>query len=135
MSALVGKDVRTGAHPCFDRFVVELQPSDPAIQFPGYWVRYVPKPITASPSDLPVTIRGDAVLMVSLGSWMDGPEQNGYKGPRVVVPTNVSSILEYRLNEDFEGQSAWALGLDRTRPFTVTRLTAPPRLVVDVATG
>ena len=135
MSALVGKYVRTGGHRCFDRFVIELQPSDPAPGFPGYWVRYVPKPISASPSGLPVTIRGDAVLMVSLGSWMNGPEQKGYTGPTDVVPTNVSTILEYRLNEDFEGQSAWALGLDRTRDFTVNRLTAPPRLIVDIAKG
>lgn len=134
MSPLVGKDVRTGAHPCFDRFVVELQPSDPNLPLPAYWVRYVPKPISAAPSGLPVTIRGAAVLMVSLTSWMNGPEQNGYTGPTDVFPTNgVSTILEYQLNEDFEGQSAWALGLDRTRPFTVTTLTAPPRVVVDIA--
>lgn len=135
MSALVGKDVRTGAHKCFERFVIELQPADPALEFPGYWVRYVPKPISLSPSGIAITMRGDAVLMVSLGSWMAGPEPAGYIGPKDVFPTNVVSIREYRLVEDFEGQSAWALGLDRRRPFAVSTLTTPPRLVVDVASG
>lgn len=135
MSALVGKDVGTGAHKCFERFVIEFQPADPALEFPGYWVRYVPKPISLSPSGLGITIRGDAVLMVSVGSWMDGPEPTGYTGPKDMFPTNVVSIREYRLIEDFEGLSTWALGLDRRRPFTVSTLTAPPRLVVDVASG
>ena len=71
--------------------------------------------------------------MVSLGIWMQSPEGGGYQGPHDVVPTNVSTILEYRLVENFEGQSAWALGLDRTRSFRVITLTGPPRLVVDVS--
>lgn len=133
MSALVGNDVRTGAHACFERFVVELGPAGTPGPFPGYMVRYVPKPIRLSPSGLPITIRGTAVLQVSLGSWMNGPENRGYQGPDDVVPTNVSTILEYRLTEDFEGQSAWSLGLDRKRPFRVTTLTGPPRLVVDLS--
>jgi hypothetical protein len=133
MSRLVGKDVRAGSHPCYERFVVELGPNGTE-PFPGYFVRYVAKPITQSPSGLPVSIRGDAVLMVSLGSWMNGPENQGYQGPKDVVPHTVSVIREYRLVEDFEGQSAWAIGLDRERPFRVSTLTSPPRLVVDVAT-
>jgi hypothetical protein len=131
-SGLVGKAVRTGAHPCYERFVVELQSSATNDQFPGYFVRYVPKPISLAPSDQPITIRGDAVLMVSLGSWMNGPE-GGYAGPKDVLTTGLTAIREYRLVEDFEGQSAWALGLDRTRAFEVTTLTGPPRLVVDVS--
>jgi hypothetical protein len=131
-SGLVGKAVRTGVHPCYERFVIELQSKATNDQFPGYFVRYVPKPIRLAPSDQPITIRGDAVLMVSLGSWMNGPE-GGYSGPKDVVTSGLTAIREYRLVEDFEGQSAWALGLDRTRAFQVTTLTGPPRLVVDVS--
>jgi hypothetical protein len=32
-------------------------------------------------------------------------------------------------------QSAWAIGLDQRRPFTVTTVTDPPRIVIDVATS
>jgi len=131
-SGLVGKAVRSGVHPCYERFVIELQSNATNDQFPGYFVRSVPKPISLAPSDQPITIRGNAVLMVSLGSWMNGPE-GGYQGPKDVVTSGMTAIQEYRLVEDFEGQSAWALGLDRMRAFQVTTLTGPPRLVVDVS--
>ena len=49
LSGLVGRDIRTGAHPCFERVVIELQgPGD----LPGYRVEYVPDPVRLSPSDL-----------------------------------------------------------------------------------
>jgi hypothetical protein len=136
MSSLVGKDVRTGVHPCFERFVVELAPADrPLSAFPGYWVRYAVGPVTLSPSGLPVNIRGTATLLVSLASWMVGTQGNGYAGPRDVLPTVGSAIREYRLIEDFEGQSTWALGIDTARNFAVSVLTGPPRLVIDIQTS
>ena len=136
MSSLIGKDVRTGAQDCVDRFVIELQ-SDPknptSSAFPGYWVRYATGPVTLSPSDQQVTLRGSAMLLVSMGSAMQPlTGTTGYTGERDVVPTNVTVIQEYRLVEDFEGQSTWALGLDRVRNFAVTVLSNPSRLVVDI---
>jgi hypothetical protein len=86
------------------------------------------------PEGRPVVIRGGAALLVSLGSWMQRPDGTGYKGPSNVLPTNVSAIRQYRLTEDFEGQSTWAIGLDKVRDFQVTVLDGPPRLVVDIAT-
>ena len=134
MSSLVGKDVRTGADSCHERFVVELQasnaPTNPT--FPGYWVRYATGPVVLSPKGEEITLDGNAVLLVSMGSWMLNTENVGYHGPREVVPTNVTAIREYRLIEDFEGQSTWALGLDRKRNFRVFVLEGPPRLVVDI---
>jgi hypothetical protein len=136
MSSLIGKDVRTGAQECADRFVIELQPDskNPTTSaFPGYWVRYATGPVTLSPSDQPVTMRGSAVLLVSMGSAMQpATGTTGYTGARDVVPTNVTVIEEYRLVEDFEGQSTWALGIDGARNFAVTVLSNPPRLVVDI---
>jgi hypothetical protein len=135
MSSLVGKDVRTGTHPCMERFVIELQPTDQANpNFPGYWVRYATGPIALSPSDQPVTIRGGAVLLVSMGSPMQRTDGKGYAGSRDVVPTNIRVIREYRLIEDFEGQSTWAIGLDTVRNFKVSVFDGPPRLVVDIQT-
>jgi hypothetical protein len=135
MSSLVGKAVRTGTRPCMERFVIELQPTDQANpNFPGYWVHYVTGPLTASPSGQPFTIRGGAVLFVSMGAPMQRTDGTGYTGPRDVVPTNVSVIREYRLIEDFEGQSTWALGLDTLRNFKVSVLDSPARLVVDIQT-
>lgn len=136
MSSLVGKDVRTGADPCHERFVIELQPSNSPTSptFPGYWVRYATGPVMLNPKGEEITLDGNAVLLVSMGSWMLNTENAGYQGPRAVVPTNVSAMREYRLVEDFEGQSTWAIGLDKKRNFRVFVLDGPPRLVVDVAT-
>jgi len=136
MSSLIGKDVRTGAQECVDRFVIELQtdPKNPTSSaFPGYWVRYATGPVTLAPSDQQITLRGSAVLLVSMGSAMQPLSgTTGYTGARDVTPTNVTVIQQYRLVEDFEGQSTWALGLDRVRNFTVTVLADPARLVVDI---
>ena len=64
---------------------------------------------------------------------MPNPEGDGYDGPRELVPTNVESILELEQIENFEGMTAWAVGLDRERSFTVMTLENPTRLVVDVS--
>ncbi|HEY6629401.1 MAG TPA: hypothetical protein VI193_10495, partial [Acidimicrobiia bacterium] len=85
LSSLIGKDIRTGAQTCSERVVIELQPSEipTSAGFPGYFVRYATGPVTESPSDLPVTIEGNEVLLVSIGSWMTF-EDTGYTGPSQV---------------------------------------------------
>ena len=110
MSALVGADMRTGGHECFERVVLELQGSG---DLPGYQVRYEPDPILDSPRGEPVDIAGDATLVLSVGVWMTDIEGNGYQGPTEIVPNNVVNIRELELIENFEGQSAWAIGLDQ----------------------
>ena len=62
-------------------------------------------------------------------------DNEGYDGPSDIFPTNVAHILELRLVENFEGVTRWAIGVDRERPFVVTQLTDPPRLVIDVDTS
>lgn len=130
LSSLVGADIRTGAHPCFERVVIELG-GDGAM--PGYKVEYVDDPVLLSPSDQVVEIAGDATLVVSVGVWMTSVEGGGYQGPRQVFPVNVRHVEELRLIENFEGMSSWAIGLDIQRPFQVTTLTGPPRIVIDIS--
>jgi hypothetical protein len=129
LSSLVGREIRTGSHPCLERVVLELQ-GDGAM--PGYRVQYVDDPVRLSPSDLEVDIAGDATLVLSVGAWMTTMEGDGYQGPDRIDPTNVVVIQELRLIENFEGMHQWAIGLDRVRPFSVTTLSDPPRIVVDV---
>jgi len=132
LSGLVGKDIRTGAHECFERTVIELQGSG---EFPGWTVEYQPDPIVLGESNETAAIKGDATLVVRLGSWMQSMDNEGYDGPSDIFPTNVAHILELRLVENFEGVTRWAIGVDRERPFVVTQLTDPPRLVIDVDTS
>jgi hypothetical protein len=129
MSSLVGSDIRTGGHECFERVVVEFAGTG---ELPGYQVRYEPDPILDSPSGEPVDVAGDATLVISFGAWMPDIEGNGYSGPREFVPDNVSNILELQQIENFEGQGAWAIGLDQQRGFVVTSLSDPVRLVIDI---
>jgi hypothetical protein len=131
LSSLVGADIRTGRHDCFDRVVVELGGTG---ELPGYRVAYADDPIRLSPSDLEVEIAGDATLVLSAGSWMTTMEGDGYDGPHQIVPDGPSAILELRLVENFEGMFAWAIGVDHSRPFRVSTLPDPPRIVVDIAT-
>ena len=116
MSSLVGTDIRTGGHECFERVVLELGGTG---ELPGFQVQYEPDPILDSPSGEPVEVAGDATLVLSVGAWMPDIDGNGYQGPREFVPTNVVNIKELQQIENFEGQNAWAIGLDRQRDFTV----------------
>ena len=131
MSSLVGADIRTGRHECFERVVLELAGTG---ELPGYSVGYAADPIRLDPSDQIVDIAGAATLVLRFGSWMPTPEGNGYGGPTDITPTNVSDILQLRQIENFEGQAAWAIGLDRERPFHVSTLIDPVRIVIDIAT-
>jgi hypothetical protein len=130
LSTLVGTDIRTGGHECFERVVLELGGSG---ELPGFQVQYEPDPILDSPSGEPVEVAGDATLVLSVGVWMPDIEGNGYQGPREFVPTNVVNILELQQIENFEGQNAWAIGLDQQRDFAVSTLSDPFRIVIDIA--
>jgi len=131
MSGLVGNDIRTGAHPCFERVVIELQGQG---DFPGWKVEYQTDPIVLGESNEGADIRGDATLVARLGAWMGTPEGDGYQGPNQLVPDNVAHVLELRLVGNDEGVMRWAIGLDQRRSFAVTELSAPPRLVIDIST-
>ncbi len=131
LSGLIGSAVRTGAHPCYERFVLELQGSG---EFPGWWVRYEPGPLTDDPRGEPVDVAGSAYIVVTIESWMTNMEGEGYQGPTRITPTNVSHIEELVMLGNFESVTIWAIGLDRRRPFEVDVLESPPRLVIDIAT-
>jgi hypothetical protein len=131
MSGMVGSDIRTGAHPCFERVVIELAGAG---DMPGVRVEYVDDPVRLSPSDQTVEIDGDATLVISVAAWMPNMEGDGYAGPTDFSPANVSRIRQVRQIENFEGMTAWAIGLDTERDFEVAFFEAPARIVVDIAT-
>lgn len=129
MSSLVGVDIRTGTHPCFERVVIELGGSG---GFPGWAVEYVDDPVRLGESDEFVEIAGAATLFVRMGMWMPSMEGDGYAGPIQVFPGNVPHILELRETENFEGMCIWSIGVQAEYPFTVDVLHAPERLVIDI---
>lgn len=129
LSSLVGSAARLGEwpKPCTERFVLEFQGAgDP----PGWKAEYRPYEQVTGPSGEPPDIRGQAFLTLTAGSWMyPAPD---HRGPNVLRNDGLDVIHEAVLVENFEGLTMWALGLEEQRPFTVTELTDPYRIVIDV---
>jgi hypothetical protein len=132
MSALIGKDLRSAVYDeCTERVVIELQGDG---DFPGWQVAYPDGPVTAGESEDPVDLAGDAILEATVGSWMTTMEGTGYTGPTDIKPSGRQAVKEIKLVGNDEGVMRWAIGLDQERPFEVSVLPNPPRLVIDIAT-
>ncbi len=135
--ALWGVTMRIGRHECYDRWVLEL---DGPGAMPGWSVTpYAASTfaLDGSGEDLAPALAGSASLDIAIGAWVDGEaiDAPSYAGPRQVLGAPEGAIREARLLSGFEGITHVGLGLDRARPYRVTWLTSPPRLVVDVASG
>jgi hypothetical protein len=128
--------VRAGAHRCFDRATFEFRTSE--VHVPGYRIGYESAPIREDGSGRPVPVRGDAFLVVRLTPARDtrlsgaGAPRPTYRGPEAVEPRGGTRIIEVRRVSSYEGAVKWAIGVDRRRPFQVSTLRSPPRVVIDV---
>ena len=126
--------VRTAVHDGCDRVVFEFRDGAP----PGYQVGYKPGPFNKGESNEPLGVQGAAYLVVRLdkasgvdqSSPMAGPT---YTGSRALTNLGLDHAVEVVNSEDFEGILTWVIGLDSQRPFTVTTLSSPPRVVVDIS--
>jgi hypothetical protein len=135
MTSMVGVDIRTGTHSCYERIVIELADSTMPTPggMPGWWVRYADGPITLGQTDDQfVEVEGDATLLISMNAWMPSMDGEGWVGSTDIFPTNVTHVLELRQIDNWEGQNTWAIGIDTERPFRVFTLASPSRLVVDI---
>jgi hypothetical protein len=124
--------VRIGSHAGYDRVVFELDGD-----LPGYDVGYLDGPVTEDGSGEPIAVDGSAVLSVRLA-----PASGAIIGVDEVVQTYVGPdritgdgepVTEVVRAGDFEAQSTWAIGVDGMRPFTVSTLEGPTRIIVDVS--
>ena len=137
LSSLTGASMRVGRHDCFERFVFQMAGTGEA---PGWSVGYQ-DPMTADGSGEPIDLRGEADLAVTVGVWtvsdFEGrpDEWPPFEGPDDIVTTGYVALREARNLYAFEGVTQIGLGLDQQRPFRVTWLDGPARLVVDIYTG
>lgn len=124
--------VRVGKHTGYDRVVWQFSGSGR----PTYRVHYVDEPRADGSGDV-VDVRGDAFLEVMITTVTIPPAD----APR---PANASAaslagtvVAEARaVYGGFEGYGQSFVGVrDRERPFKVTVLTNPTRLVVDIYSG
>lgn len=124
-------EVRAAPQPGLDyeRVVFQLDGG-----VPGYWVRYVPRPVTADGSGAPVAVDGVAILEVTLAdaTGHDDSGRSVTRTPDRFRPPGTTAIREIVRTGDFEGRVTWAIGLATQVPFRVQTFVGPPRLVIDL---
>jgi hypothetical protein len=122
--------VRAGRHAGFDRVVFEFRGTVPATRR----VRYVDQ-LTEDASGEPVSLAGGADLEVVF----QGANAHDDGGQPTVSPRRFSpgftALKEVAQTGDFEAVVGYGLGVDRQRPFKVSTLGGPSRLVIDIQTG
>jgi hypothetical protein len=122
-------EVRTGRHAGFDRVVLELDGAGTV----GWRVAYTDDPRLAG-SGHAVEVAGAAALQIDV-SGVGYPFDTGvpaYGGPDR-LPGPGASVAEVVVGNLFEGLQGVFVGAQDELPFRVLRLSAPERLVVDVA--
>lgn len=123
--------LRIGDHDGFDRVVYELGGTG----IPGWTVRYVDLAVQDGSGEV-IPISGNAVLEVLItGSGY--PFDTGvaeYDGPNPLPGDGTELVTEARISGVFEGTTQSFIGLESgDHPFTVSTLSNPTRLVVDIA--
>ncbi len=124
-------DVRVARHEGYDRVVFTF-----ANGLPGYDVGYVERPVIADGSGEEVSVYGAAVLRVRMEPALDADLTKAaaprtYTGPNRFSPDG-AVVSELVRTGGFEAVLVWAVGVDGERPFRVTTLTEPPRIVIDL---
>jgi hypothetical protein len=119
-------DVTAGCHPTFDRFVIRARYATP-----GYDARYVRR-VVADPSGRPVSLLGTKRIRVAF-NLAAGHDNRGTNLLAGTLTPRCPNLLQVKKAGDFEGTVSFGLGLRRMAGFRVFRLTAPTRIVVDIA--
>jgi hypothetical protein len=120
--------VRTAGQQGFDRVVVEFTGV-----VPEYEVAYSDPPFIDT-SGQAVPVQGEAFLRVRLNGTSQFDSINGvllYSGPDAVTG-DTANVVEVVAVDDFEAVAVWVIGLESKEPLTVSTLTDPGRLVIDI---
>ena len=124
--------VRVGRHTGYDRVVWQF----PGSGRPSFQVHYVDQPLADGSGDV-VDVRGDAYLEVMISSVGIPPANAPRPGNASAASLAGTVIAQARpVYGGFEAVGQTFVGVrDRQRPFKVSVLTNPTRLVVDVYSG
>ena len=133
-------NVRTGAHACYDRLVVDITGSGPV----GYDIRYVDNVYTEGRGDV-LALAGGAKIQIVVHA----PNYDIDTGVITYTPIDqaqsqqLTNLVGYRtfrqvaFGGSFEGQTTFGLGVRARLPMRAFVLSGPgtgqQRLVVDVA--
>jgi hypothetical protein len=121
------RQVRAADQNDFDRIVFEFKDQD----VPGYRIEYVPKITDEAGTER--KLFGKAFLRIDMNpAWAHSNETGAPSLAEREKRVNLSTIIEFKQVEDFEGVVSYALGLSRRKPFRVTEMSNPARLVIDI---
>ncbi|MFJ5924308.1 hypothetical protein ACIQF6_17085 [Kitasatospora sp. NPDC092948] len=131
-------NIRTGAHECFDRLVIDVPGTSPENPL-AYRIHYMNgNTIYQAGSGTPITVNGGAVLEIVVGAstydpatWQKVyPARSGDLLPGVDL-TGYRTFKDTRFAGSMEGETQFGLGVRARLPFDVFQLDN--RLVIDVA--
>ena len=117
-SVVVGRHDSEG----FDRVVFTIATAG----LPAVTAQYVPQ-VTADGSGKPVPLLGTAFLQVTMRSTTPGSPQ------QTITPSGFLALKQVKGAGDFEAVTSYGLGQETRAGFRVFTLTAPNRVVIDVA--
>ncbi|MFE7800527.1 hypothetical protein [Nocardia sp. NPDC057440] len=131
-AGLTVTDIRIGHQPGFDRVVYELG----GVGIPGWIVQYADRAVQDGSGKI-IEVAGRSILEVQItGSAY--PFDSGvtpYAGPDPATDPSAPTVAGVYQSGVFEGATQSFIGVDADRPpFSVTTLTSPTRLVIDIAT-
>jgi hypothetical protein len=122
-------DVRVGTHTGYDRIVFEYQEAgSPAVE-----IRTTRPPFNEDPSDLPMTVNGSPVFLITLnGATKMAPDGSStYAGPTEFAP-DFPQLVHLTERGDYEAVNSWYMGLDGGTCIRVEVVTSPSRVIIDV---
>ncbi|MFI5593307.1 hypothetical protein ACIA5G_50240 [Amycolatopsis sp. NPDC051758] len=122
--------IRTGNNPGFDRIVLDLGPG--ATPVPSY---QLVDELTADPSGEIVWLTGEYFINVTV-PYAAAHDDNGnptYPGPQKFRTRNLANVMAVAVIGDWEAHLTIGLGVRSRTAVNVFTLTAPNRVVVDVA--
>lgn len=94
---------------------------------PSVRIEGVQPPFTHDPSGLPLRVKGDFFVQIRL----EGVAPT-YAGPVDFVLAG-PEIIELAQEGDYEAVQSWIVGLHSPACVRISKLTAPARLVIDIA--
>ncbi|HVF91371.1 MAG TPA: hypothetical protein VNH22_15005 [Blastocatellia bacterium] len=125
---LVLREVRTAAHPNFDRVVFEFEGD----ALPGYKVEYLVKPARQCGSGDAAAVEGDGLLGVTFTPAQAHTDSGQASVKERERHPNLKTLKELEIICDFEAEVAWVLGLSAPNRYRVVERANPARLVVDI---
>ncbi len=126
-SELRTADIRSGSHEGYDRVVFEFEGNGT----PEFLAGYSDEPLQQA-SGLPVDVPGEAALEITIhGTSLDQTPDAKYAG-KTTLGLASGNIKDVTNSGTFEAVSQYFIGLDKQRPYKVTVLENPTRVVVDV---